>query len=243
MHVGNGLGGIMKKLDFLWIGILLALFAFIAYPATREMFIGFTTAHAYIGGFLKFAILATMGELLAIRLAKGDWVRPAGLGYRAIIWGFLGIVIVLIFAVFAGGVTAALSKGMLPFGGYALTFAFSVSLIMNCTFAPTMMAFHKLTDTYIDLKHANKGQKIKLERVVKTVDWNRFVSFVVLKTIPFFWIPAHTITFMLPPEYRVLMAAALSLALGLILSIKPKAVKTINSSKNNDKASTSYHKK
>ncbi|MCX7905011.1 MAG: Mpv17/PMP22 family protein, partial [Caloramator sp.] len=46
-----------------------------------------------------------------------------------------------------------------------------------------------------------------------------FISFVVLKTIPFFWIPAHTITFLLPSEYRVLMASFLSIALGAILSL------------------------
>ena len=43
-----------------------------------------------------------------------------------------------------------------------------------------------------------------------------------LKTIVFFWIPAHTVTFSLPPDFRVLMSAVLSLALGFILTIKPK---------------------
>ena len=43
-----------------------------------------------------------------------------------------------------------------------------------------------------------------------------------VKTIPFFWVPAHTITFMLPPEYQIVMAAYLSVALGIILGIMPK---------------------
>jgi hypothetical protein len=43
-----------------------------------------------------------------------------------------------------------------------------------------------------------------------------------MKTIPFFWIPAHTLTFLLPSEYRVLAAAMLSIALGLILTITKK---------------------
>ncbi|MBK5251987.1 MAG: hypothetical protein JJE29_05070 [Peptostreptococcaceae bacterium] len=46
-----------------------------------------------------------------------------------------------------------------------------------------------------------------------------FVSFVLAKTIPFFWIPAHTLTFLLPGQYRVLAAAMLSIALGLILTL------------------------
>ena len=45
------------------------------------------------------------------------------------------------------------------------------------------------------------------------------MTFVVGKTIPFFWIPAHTVTFLLPPEYRVFVAALLSIALGLILAL------------------------
>jgi hypothetical protein len=44
-------------------------------------------------------------------------------------------------------------------------------------------------------------------------------GFVFKKTIPFFWIPAHTITFLLPPELRVLFAAALGIVLGVILAL------------------------
>jgi hypothetical protein len=51
------------------------------------------------------------------------------------------------------------------------------------------------------------------------LNWNVQWSFVFKRTIPLFWIPAHTITFMLPDEYRVLFAAALGIALGVILAI------------------------
>jgi hypothetical protein len=57
-----------------------------------------------------------------------------------------------------------------------------------------------------------------MRAVVDKIDFYGFISFVVLKTIPIFWIPAHTVTFLLPPEYRVLMAAFLSIALGGILA-------------------------
>jgi len=43
-----------------------------------------------------------------------------------------------------------------------------------------------------------------------------------MKTIPMFWIPAHTITFLLPSEFRVLAAAFLSIALGAILAFAKK---------------------
>ena len=39
------------------------------------------------------------------------------------------------------------------------------------------------------------------------------------KTIPFFWIPAHTITFLLAPQYQVLFAALLGVMLGILLSV------------------------
>ncbi|GAB1473896.1 hypothetical protein MASR2M69_13370 [Bacteroidota bacterium] len=42
------------------------------------------------------------------------------------------------------------------------------------------------------------------------------MKFVVGKTIPLFWIPAHTITFLLPDTYKVIFAASLSIVLGLI---------------------------
>ena len=212
----------MKRNDFLWLLLLVGLFAFVAIPQTREVFIGFTTAHPYVGGFLKFAVLATMGELLAIRTLIGEWAIPKGVGYKMIVWGFLGMIIVLIFGIFAAGVGGAIDKGLLPGKGSLLAFAFLTSLIMNITFAPIMMIFHRITDTIIDLKYTDKGSRINVSYVIDKVDWGKFYSFVICKTIPFFWIPAHTLTFMLSPEYRVLMAAGLSLALGLILAFAKK---------------------
>ena len=43
-----------------------------------------------------------------------------------------------------------------------------------------------------------------------------------LRTIPLFWIPAHTVSFLLPPDYQVLYAALLGVALGLILALAGK---------------------
>lgn len=210
----------MKKGDIVWTLVLAALIAILVVPTTHDVFMKFTTAHPYAGGFVKFSILATMGELLAIRIVAGGWIIPKGVIYRAAIWGFLGMAIVLIFDMFASGVMAALSKGLLPGKGSKFAFAFFTSAIMNVTFAPTMMAFHRITDTFIDSKY--EGSSTNIGDVVRKIDWAGFVSFVILKTVPIFWIPAHTITFLLPPEYRVLVAAMLSMALGLILAFAKK---------------------
>ncbi|SHJ25481.1 hypothetical protein ACQ0P8_14240 [Halodesulfovibrio aestuarii] len=49
----------------------------------------------------------------------------------------------------------------------------------------------------------------------KEIDWNIMWGLVLKKTLPFFWIPAHTITFLLPPDLRILFAAMLGLALSV----------------------------
>ena len=216
----------MRKGDLLWALALAAAAAFLVVPATRQVFETLTKSHPYLIGFAKFFVLATMGELLALRIVTGTWSAPKGLFQRAVIWGLLGMVIVLVFAVFAGGVAGALKSGMLPGGDSKLAFAFLVSTIMNLTFAPAMMLTHRMTDTWLDLRYEGKGASVP--EIVARIDWKGFVSFVLCKTIPIFWIPAHTITFLLPPEYRVLMAAGLSIALGAILAFAKKKSKPVN---------------
>ena len=206
--------------DLLWGLIVAAVAACFLVPATQQVFLTMTAAHPYLIGFAKFGVLATMGELLALRIVTGHWLAPKGLVQRASLWGLLGVVIVLVFDVYAGGVLGALRKGLLPGADSRLAFAFFVSLLMNLTFAPAMMLTHRMTDTYLDLKY--EGKPARVADIVKRIDWEGFVSFVLFKTIPFFWIPAHTLTFLLPPEYRVLAAALLSIALGAILAFAKK---------------------
>ncbi len=212
----------MKKGDLIWGAAFVAFVLFVVMPGTHALFVTFTTNHPLLGGFIKFAILASMGELMAIRIATGDYRKPPALLFRSLIWGFLGIVITLIFNIFATGVMNSLDKGMLPGAGTAIAFAFFTSAIMNLTFAPTFMAFHRFTDTYLDMRFGEMRSGLTVDQVLERIDWKGFVTFVVMKTIPFFWIPAHTITFLLPPAYRVLVAAFLSIALGAILSFAKK---------------------
>ena len=214
----------MKKYDLIWLVGIIVVFMLLIFPSTHSVFMAMTATHPFLMGFVKFAILATMGELLALRLVQGDWKKPKGLFYKALIWGFLGMTIVLVFDLYAGGVAGSIKKGLLPSIGGNLGTAFFTSALMNLLFAPTFMAFHRITDTYIDLGEGKISRilKVKLSEVVKNIDWDGYVRFVVLKTIPFFWIPAHTVTFLLPAGYRVLAAAFLSLALGGILAFAKK---------------------
>lgn len=223
----------MKKLDFLWMAVFAAVVAFLLTPVTHQIFVALNKSHPYFMAFAKFFVLASMGELLVIRITDNSWKKPVGMVYRSVIWGFIGMLIVIVFEFFSSGVLSAMGKGLLPsFGeGFAhnLAFAFFTSAFMNTLFAPTFMAAHRITDTYIDLGNGQLSRiaKVKLVDVVNKIDWYGYVSFVVGKTVPFFWIPAHTITFMLPAEYRVLAAAFLSIALGGILAFA-KRKKTVS---------------
>ncbi|MDD2278977.1 MAG: Mpv17/PMP22 family protein, partial [Bacteroidales bacterium] len=100
--------------------------------------------------------------------------------------------------------------------------AFCISATLNLIYAPVMMTLHKITDIHI----TNNGgtiagllKPIKMGNIMASMNWKVQWDFIFKKTIPFFWIPAHTITFLLPADFRVLFAAVLGIALGILLAI------------------------
>lgn len=211
------------KLDIaavLFIAAVIAVFIHpVSYRQYGELYLRFPATLS----FLKFAVLATFGEMLVARLQKGSYL-PARFGLlpKAIVWGILGIFIWIAFGIFSHGVTGLFFAGSVPRPvGLKLLNAFTISLFMNIIFAPIMMMAHHLTDTYIA---QNKGKfplrGLALLPLLKNINWEKMWGFVYKKTIPFFWIPAHTVTFLLPEELRVLFAVALSVVLGLLLTIK-----------------------
>jgi len=220
----------LKKTDVLWILVILAISSLFVIPTTRLVFTTLTLAYPYALGFIKTAVLASMGELMAVRIRTGSYASGQGKVMKFLVWGCLGMLFVLTFKIFSAGVEGAQIAGLLPdiisdsFGSRLLT-AFLISTSMNLLFAPTFMIFHRITDGYIDLSAGNlkKMGSVPFTAVIDRIDWRHFFGFVVLRTIPLFWIPAHTITFLLPEEYRVLMAAYLSIAPGIILSLAKKS--------------------
>jgi hypothetical protein len=168
-------------------------------------------------GFIKFALLATTGEIIALKTSRGAFNFPHGMLYKMVVWGFIGIGIALMVPVYSTGVSYLQQKGSLPGKNNKLVTAFFSSLLNNLTFGTTMMGFHTLIDTIIDLKVAK--EKISLREVVNKTGWEKYIGFTILKTVPIFWIPAHTITYILPSQYRVIFSALLSIALGLILAL------------------------
>ncbi len=235
----------MKRADWILILCVIVVLTPFFIPATGffAWFTAATTAHPYIMAFFKFAILATLGEMLALRIRKGVYNEPGfGVAPRMIVWGFLGMAIAMAMVIFKTGVPAflgsvadALTGNAGHAAAYAAVFkaseltwgklgiAFAVSVLMNSIFAPVMMTFHKCTDIHITdnggtvrgLFRPIKMREIFRERINWDVQWN----LVIKKTIPLFWFPAHTITFILPPTLQVLFAALLGVALGLILAL------------------------
>jgi len=223
----------MKRKDLFFIVIVLIAFSpFFLFQSVYNFYTSFNEAHGIIASFIKFAILATLGECIALRIKEGVYNRKGfGILPRAIVWGFIGITIKIAFIIFSKGTPAVLVylgvdnastalQGDLS--GVKLLTAFCTSVAMNLIFAPVFMTFHKITDTHIIQNNGTlKGffTPIQFKKIFVNLDWGVQWNFVFKKTIPFFWIPAHTITFMLPPQWRVLFAAVLGIVLGVLLAV------------------------
>ncbi|MBO5831709.1 MAG: hypothetical protein J6Q95_00205 [Alistipes sp.] len=224
----------MKRTDLYFAIVMLAIFVpFFVSPELYSWYKGFNADHAMVMAFLKFGILATLGEMLGCRISTGNYTTPTfGVVPRMVVWGLLGMAISMAMTVFSAGIPTfitAMGGGELVASFAAdglswgkLVVALAISVMMNTFFAPVFMTFHKITDTHI----AECGGSLKalitpiaMRRHIMELNWDRQWSFIFKKTIPLFWYPAHTITFMLPGELRVLFAALLGVALGVILAI------------------------
>ncbi|HNX66208.1 MAG TPA: hypothetical protein PKH02_04960 [Bacteroidales bacterium] len=222
----------MKKRDLLFSVIYIGIFIpLIISHAVYEHYAAFSREWAFTASFLKFALLATMGEMLGMRIRTGKYYsKDFGIIPRAIVWGILGVFTKAAFIIFSGGVPsimmhlgmtdpAAIMAGGITVQKVALSFC--ISFFLNIFFAPVLMITHKVTDTHI-VETGGSLRKffsvVDTARILDKIDWRTMWGFVLKKTIPFFWIPAHTITFLLPSELQILFAAVLSTALGLILA-------------------------
>jgi len=223
----------MKRTDyFLLVAVIIFFFPFFISGKVYHLYINLTQEHGYLMAFIKFAILATMGEVIGLRIKTGKY-NYAGFGIlpRAVVWGFIGLTIKGAFVIFQAGTPVMLEnigvKNAVfalsgPLSGEKIFVAFCTSVALNVVYAPVMMTFHKMMDVHM-VTHGGTLSGlfsfINFKEIIVNLDWNVQWNFVFKKTIPFFWIPAHTITFLLPPDFQVLFAAVLGIALGTILSV------------------------
>jgi hypothetical protein len=224
----------MQKKDLFFALICLLFFLpFFLYSPLLEFYKSINQQHGMIMSFIKFAILATLGEVIGLRIKTGSYHKSGfGIIPRAIVWGFLGLTIQMGFVIFANGAPVFLeymgfegASGLLDHKRITLSkilVAFTISTTMNLIYAPVMMTLHKITDTHIEMNGGTLAgllKPIKMGEIMANINWKVQWDFVFRKTIPFFWIPAHTITFLLPEDYRVLFAALLGIILGVFLAI------------------------
>ena len=223
----------MKRSDIIFIIVFVGLFVpFFVSERLYEFFVWFSTDWAFTASFIKFAILATMGEMLGSRLRKGVYL-PEGFAliYRAVVWGFLGMTVKAAFMIFGGGVPLIVSYlGMEnpqavmagPVTGARVLLAFAISAFLNIFYAPVLMVTHRVSDLHISAAGGDSRKLLKMPEVtglLASIDWNSMWGIVLKMSIPLFWIPAQTLNFLLPEEFRILVAALYSTVLGVILAL------------------------
>ena len=220
-----------KDLFFL-IGIVAFFLPFFISESVFDIYYQFNLEHGLLMSFIKFFFLATLGEVIGLRIRAGVYHRKGfGLLPRALVWGFLGMTIYMAFAIFSAGTPVLLEKIGMEDAGLILhsdlswkkvVVSFSISSALNLFYAPVMMTFHKITDIHI-LENGGTLRgfftPIHFARIFKEINWDVQWNFVFKRTIPLFWIPAQTITFLLPEGFRVLFAAFLGIVLGVLLAI------------------------
>ncbi|TDT87053.1 hypothetical protein EDC59_110135 [Pseudodesulfovibrio indicus] len=218
---------ILKYLDVVFAALFCALCALATFPVTAQAFKAWTLANPLLSSFIKFALLGTFGECLALRLYTGRYCVP-GLAPKMLMWGVNGVIIAMAFAVFTNGTGNLMQLLGIPGSSAPASlferclWAFSVSVTFNLVFSPVFMLFHKLTDTHIVHTGGRLGRFLSTPpapaRYFSEINWDIMWGFTFKKAIPFFLIPANTITFMLPPHLRILSAGIIGIGLGLILA-------------------------
>jgi len=224
----------MKKQDLYVAAFCLLLFLpFVFSPALYDFYKSFNAEHGMIMAAIKFGVLSTLGEVIGLRIRTGGYnLKGFGLVPRALVWALLGMWINMSFKIFGAGapvfaeymgVSGTVSAMAGGFTWLKLFGAFLISASMNTSFGPVFMTLHKVTDTHI----MNNGgtlrgffRPIPMAKILKELNWDVQWNFVFKKTIPFFWIPAHTLTFLLPADWQILVAALLGVALGILLSLR-----------------------
>ncbi len=175
-----------------------------------DWYIQWVTENPMISAMIQFGILGTLGELISFWLREKRFALPCTLPILAgkiVAWAVLGIIIKYGFTGMRGFVGGLLEHKMLPeVFSEGILFAFILSVLTNILFGPQMMFFHRLEENLL-------SWRLDFTNIQKAW-W----------TLLWFWIPAHTVTFSLPREYQIGLAAVWSVALGIIMGLSvPKA--------------------
>jgi hypothetical protein len=167
----------------------------------KKQFINLTLKYPYPMGGIKFAVLATLGTQLKERIISGSYA-PQLLFGQAFAWALIGVAITWGFKFF-GMLAKQIAKGYLP----NLWLALFKSMLINGIFAWPMMMTHTILESLF------------LKGSFPTITWAIWGPWgFIVHTIIFFWLPAHWFTFSQKKEWQILIAAFLSIVLGVILA-------------------------
>jgi len=173
-------------------------------------YVELVSAHPILTAIIQFAVLGTLGDAVSYWIVKRKIFSPYDiktLFMKIIEWSILAVMIKYAFIGFHGFVEALIDNNYLPqLEGLGKSFAISTS--MNLQFGPFLVIMHRLMDNLM----AGKQNWKNLDKGFYSLLW--------------FWIPAHTITFILPKEFQIGFAAVWSLALGIILGFYNREAST-----------------
>ena len=164
-------------------------------------YVEFVKAYPIYSAMIQFAILGTLGDVISKWTQQGNFVFPYKLPIvilKMIEWAIIAITIKYAFVGYQGFVDDLISHQLLPdldlFGR-----ALAVSVTMNLQYGLFLVIFHRILDNLI----AKQNNWKNIDKGMLSLIW--------------FWIPAHTITFMLDKPYQIGLAAIWSVVLGFIL--------------------------
>ena len=166
-------------------------------------YLDWVKAYPIISAMIQFAILGTLGEIISKWIIQRSFRYPFSLSltlWKMIVWALLAVGIKYAFHGYPGFMDMLIADKWLP-PLSKLGYAFALSAFMNLQFGLLLVVAHRLLDNIGAGKMNWKG----LNKSFLSLIW--------------FWIPAHTLTFMLQPDLRIGLAALWSVALGLILGL------------------------
>jgi hypothetical protein len=164
-------------------------------------YVDFVKEYPIYSAMVQFAILGTLGDIFSKWMQKGTVFMPYKwhiIILKILEWAFLAITIKYAFVGFQGFVDGLVLHKLVPELGL-FSRAFTISVTMNLQFGLLLVILHRFLDNVI-AKQKNW----------KNIDKGMF-------SLVWFWIPAHTITFMLDKPYQIGLAAVWSVVLGFIL--------------------------
>jgi len=168
-------------------------------------YIDFVRSYPIGSAMLQFAVLGTLGDCLSVWIQHKRIYWPYSFlqsFWKPVVWAILAILIKFAFLGYNGFVDSLLEHGYLgaSFANVgSFLRAFAISVTMNLQFGFLLVIAHRILD-YLPF---GRTQWTNIHKAFYSLIW--------------FWIPAHTVTFMLPSVLQIGLAAVWSVALGLIL--------------------------